>query len=218
MLRSDGALRTYGGLYGGKATLARTFGVVLSRLRRETCNHLVVVTANRHVWDSQVVKHFEIADQHAFPQTKIELHGMIREQARELIRHRLEDWRNPMSFDEFMGDGAWLDAAFPSDARERSVREIIRLCHTRWGSDRRKPTLDAIFQSYRVQLLSQAKGLDFDAGVIQRVVEQVLGPSLGVEVHAFNSPKGYLSVRWQAGSRREPSGSRKGTIGSAGRP
>jgi hypothetical protein len=186
-------------LYGSGHELARSLGMVLSRLRRETKNHLTIVTGNQFVWNERVLAHFEVADQHGLDDP-IHLEGVREAQARELLSARLEAWKIPKPEQEqFLGD--WLPQLFDSTPM-RGARHVLREASLRW-SNPAPPTPKALFEAYRQRLLADPKRLDFDSGVFQLVCEQVLGPSVGVEVSALrnkNNPKaGYLSMQWTGG-------------------
>lgn len=185
-------------LYGSSPALARCLGVVLSRLRRETCNHLVVVTGNTNVWKNRVQAHFEEADAHSLDPRVLELHGMDARQAAELVRRRFDAWEVGDAPDLFCR--TWL-AQFFSSKTHRSAREVLRRAHRAWsGRDSTTPPdLESLFQSYRRKLLAAPKGLAFDPGVLQWAVEQVLGPAVPVLVQRIVSPKGYLTVEWRDG-------------------
>jgi hypothetical protein len=186
-------------VYAGAPELAHSLGTTLSRLRREAVNHLVVVTANQFVWD-EVLKEFEVADQHCLRPEPIRLLGIDAAQARELLQQRLVRCRiSDDATQSFLND-SWLPALFAMH-RQRSVRDVLRAASEHWGSAR-KPNLPALYDSYRRRLLADPKRLDYDAGVFQWLLEQVIGPSAGLQTEHSPSAKGYLTLRWHA-DRRE---------------
>jgi hypothetical protein len=180
-------------LYGSGIELARSLGVVLSRLRRETKNQLTVVTGNEHVWNERLLKHFERADQDGL-EHPIHLEGVREPQAKELLTSRLEAWRIPKPEQEqFLGD--WLPQLF-KESLVRGARYVLREASVRW-SNPPPVTPKALFEAYRQRLLADPKRLDFDPGVFQLVCETVLGPSVGVAVSPLRASKGgYLSMQW----------------------
>jgi hypothetical protein len=179
-------------LYDKHEELARSLGVVLSRLRREAKNHLTLVTANEHVWTYKLFCHFEKADQDGMD-VPIHLDGVRLPQARELLVSRLEGWRIPKDEQEqFLN---WLPELFVSQPM-RGARHVLREASLRW-SNPPPVTPKALFESYRQRLLADPKRLDFDPGVFQLVCETVLGPSVGVLVSPLRTGKrGYLSMQW----------------------
>lgn len=181
-------------LYGGSEELARSLGVVLSRLRREAKNHLTLVTGNEFVWRSRLVRFFEKADQDAIAPEPLHLEGINASQARLLLEQRLRDWEVPQGQREaFLG--AWVDDLF-SSKRERSVRDVLREASRRW-SDPPPVTPKMLFEAYRQRLLADPKRLAFDPGVFQLVVEKVLGPAAAARVTNIKSRRGYFTLQWQ---------------------
>ena len=180
-------------LYGNSEELARSLGVVLSRLRREAKNHLTVVTANEFPWTQQLFRRFEKADQDGL-EDPIHLEGVREAQAKELLLSRLEAWRVPKEEQEqFLGD--WIAQMFKGQLM-RGARHVLREASVRW-SNPPPVTPKALFEAYRQRLLADPKRLDFDPGVFQLVCETVLGPSVGVVVLPLRSgKKGYLSMQW----------------------
>jgi hypothetical protein len=180
-------------LYGSSDALARTFGVVLSRLRRETKNHLVVVTANEHVWKTQIVAKFEEADRHVLNEP-IHLEGVGKADARALVLRRLQFWDIPILEGERFADG-WLDEMFEGEKSIHSARDVLREASRRW-SNPPPITPKVLFESYRQRLLADPKRLDFDAGVFQLVLERILGPAVRADIKPVRSRNGYLTLEW----------------------
>jgi hypothetical protein len=181
-------------LYATTAELARSFGQVLSRLRREAKNHVTVVTANEFVWNERLFRHFEKADQDG-TDDPIHLDGIREAQARELLLARLEAWKTPKEEQQQFVDG-WITELFRGQVM-RGVRHVLREASTRW-SNPTPPTPRALFEAYRQRLLADPKRLDFDSGVLQLVCETVLGPAAGVDVSPLRGGRGYLSMQWGA--------------------
>jgi hypothetical protein len=181
-------------LYGGTVELARSFGQVLSRLRRGAKNHVTVVTANEYIWNERLFRHFEKADQDS-TDDPIHLDGIREAQARELLRARLEAWKTPKEEQEQFLDG-WVSELFRGQMM-RGVRHVLREASSRW-SNPPPITPRALFEAYRQRLLADPKRLDFDSGVLQLVCETVLGPAAGVDVSPLRGGRGYLSMQWAA--------------------
>lgn len=188
-------------LYGVQPGLARALGVAISRLRREAGNHLVVVTANAKVWQARVFKHFEVADQHAFAALPLELEGMSREQAEELLHNRLARGGRAVGAGVFSGQ--LLDKLYAQFER-RSARDVLRNARGAWGPSVLPPAPSRVFEAYRRRLLASAKGLQFDAGVLQWAVQDVFAPVLGLQALPLQSPKGHLNLQmWLGGHQCE---------------
>lgn len=184
-------------LYGASPQLARSLGVVLSRLRRETCNHLTVVTANTHVFQRAVRPHFEEADAHSLHPTVIELHGMTEGQAQALVVSRLSGL---VAAEDAIGFcGGFIPQLFERST-ERSARDVLRRARAQFQrraeprAESSSAALARIFQTYRAALIGQPRGLGFDPGVLQWCVQHLLGPALDLHVEPLASTFGYLSL------------------------
>jgi hypothetical protein len=181
-------------LYGHSSALARSFGVMLSRLRRETKNHLMVVTANRQIWQEQLVVHFEQADRDALADP-VTLAGVDVKQAEELLRQRMKHWEVEPAEQKSFLEG-WLPELFTFKAQQ-SPRLILREASRRW-SNPPPVTPKSLFEAYRQRFLADPKQLDFDPGVFELVSSHVLGPAVDADVKPFKSQKGYLTMEWSA--------------------
>jgi hypothetical protein len=183
-------------LYGTSAELAKSFGVVISRLRREAKNHLTLVTANYKPWEHSIQRHFEEADRQALHPQPTRLKGVRKLEALEIVRNRLS--RNDTKdaqIAEFL-ERPFFDALFASTA-ERSIREVLRECSRAWS----KPApvdLEKIFASYRLKVTASPKGLDFDAGVLQWAFTHLLPLATDFKPCTFRSAKGYLTLKWES--------------------
>ncbi len=181
-------------LYGNPA-LARTFGIVLSRLNRECANHLAIATANQNVWEKQVAWHFEIADRHVVDTSPVVLEGMNRAQADELLQGRLQQAPKPWPTDF---PDTWLDDLF-IDRRQIPVREFLQRASIRWNGGAAVPAeneVERLFLSCRDRLVARRSQLTFDPGVFQWNVEHVISPAANAEAKAMKSDRGYLTLCW----------------------
>lgn len=137
--------------YACDRTLVRTLGNCLDQLYGDLVNHLTVVTANQENWLR------EIAPQMAPPQQQrlspeIRLEGIRREQARALLRKRLQahGWA-PEEMERFFADG-WLESVY-SALSELGVRALLERAAQRFRElthpdvPAAPPTLAEIFQS-----------------------------------------------------------------------
>lgn len=191
-------------LYGASPALARSLGVVLSRLRREVPNHLAVVTANTHVWRTSVRPHFEVADAHALQPSLIELHGMNEAQATALIAARLE--QSALVPEARRTFCASVVPELYGERVERSARDILRGARAEWHSQQGKPRpadaqgdLQAVFRGYQERLAATPRPFYFDSGVLQWAVQHVLAPAWGGDVEPVSSSRGHLSLRVRRG-------------------
>lgn len=183
-------------LYGRDEELARSFGVVLSRLRRETKNHLLVITANEYIWRKQLFGRFEKADQDGLADP-IHLESVGEAEAKELVQQRLTDWEVPQKDQNTFLAGGWLEQMFRGAKSAHSARHVIREASRRW-SNPPPVTPQALFDSYRQRLLADPKRLDFDPAVFELLSNVILAPSVSAAVKRFNGARGYMTLEWEA--------------------
>lgn len=184
-------------LYENLPDLAKVLGQLIRNLGTVGENVLIVVTANKQVWESKISANFEHADKH-FIAPPIFMQGINRVQAQELASNRLRTWRvNDNEIQAFL-DANWLDKLFEMK-REMSARGFINEGFQRWegGTEPRPPAdLTEVYRTYRAKLLHAPKSLMYDAGVLQWVFQEVFEGEAGLKIERFKSTKGYLSLRW----------------------
>jgi hypothetical protein len=184
--------------------LAREFGVVLSRLRREVPNHLTIATGNQNVWQ-QIVSHFEIADQHALNPNPIHLEGINFQQATELLKqylhhHGISDEISQTFLQQhnLSTTENWLASLF-TEKRTLGVRHILIKASERWAN-RAPPSLAQSFAEYCTRRPRDHRPFTFDAGMFQLLVTDILGPALGMTSEEITqrqrSGQGYFTMRW----------------------
>lgn len=188
-------------LYNRSEALAKSFGMVLSRFRREVVNHFTLVTSNQDVWQKTLHIHFEAADQQCIsPRTA--LSGVHLAEARSVIKKRLESANIPDERQKRFLEGTWLTRFF-SNVSQRSARSVLRLAATEWsGTPQMAPSLEDLYEGYRLEVLGKPRGLDFDPGIFQRVLHEVFAIHPKARSEAFKSNKGYLSLKWAASDPR----------------
>ncbi len=185
-------------LYENSPELAKAFGKVIFQLRDDGDNLLIVITANKHVWDSKIFEHFEHAHQQRIAFPPIFMQGINRKQAQELATNRLRTWTVDDNKIQSFLDVKWLDKLFEVKA-EISARAFINECSQRWEGRTETalaPDLSAVYQTYRARLLHAPKSLMYDAGVLQWVFQEIFNSEAGLSIERFKSNKGYLSLRW----------------------
>ena len=75
--------------------MAKSLGVVIQGLVDDCLNHMTVVTANQVPWSKVVQPYWEHAHQDRLCRPVLELKGLDRDQARELVKTRMEGWEPP---------------------------------------------------------------------------------------------------------------------------
>ena len=187
-------------LYENSLKLAKRFGQVVRHLLVNGENLLIVITANKQVWDSKIFENFQHADKHSIEQPPILLQGINSKQAQELASNRLHTWEiNENKIQEFL-DPRWLDKLFETKM-EISARGFINKCSQRWEGTP-KPDLRKAYENYRAKLLHKPRSQIYEAGVLQWVFQEVFNGEPSLKIEQFKSNKGYLSLRWMQGSTR----------------
>lgn len=191
-------------LYENSPELAEIFGKMIFQLRDDGENLLIVITANKYVWDNKIFKNFQEGPKRRIA-PEIPLLGINRMQAQELASNRLRDWEVDENEIQAFFDAIWLDNLF--EARPRiSPSDFINKCSQRWKKEGKReeegteivssPDLGEVYQTYRAELLHAPKSRVYDAGVLQWVFQEVFKSKWGLSIKRFKSNKGYLSLRW----------------------
>jgi hypothetical protein len=185
-------------LYENSPDLAKAFGKVIFQLRDDGENLLIVITANRHVWDSKIFENFEHAHRYRVEQPSIPMLGINRMQAQELATNRLHAWKVDDNKIQSFLDARWLDKLFEAKP-QISARDFINECSQRWDEGTELPPLpdlSKVYQTYRAKLLDAPRNLRYDAGILQWVFQEIFNGEPGLKTERFKSNKGYLSLRW----------------------
>lgn len=181
-------------LYENSPDLAKRFGQVVRHLLVNGENLLIVITANKQVWDSKIFENFQHADKHSIEQPPILLQGINSKQAQELASNRLHTWEvDENKIQEFL-DPRWLDKLFETKV-EISARGFINECSQRWEGTT-KPDLRKAYDTYQAKLLHKPRSQIYEAGVLQWVFQEVFNGESSLKIEQFKSNKGYLSLRW----------------------
>lgn len=197
--------------YGSNPGLAESLGLVVEGLVAECVNQMTVVTANQHPWHNAVQVHWQEAHKDRLLRPTLELGGLNRDQARALLKIRLEGWQPPAGRMDDMLEGGWLDDLF-RQAREIGVRHFLLECSRRWQEAAtaprreppkpvRQPDIGDLYRSYVNKLKTQPKRMVFDPDALYWLVHEV-GCRKGVATRKFKSMKGYLVARWDVDRRK----------------
>jgi hypothetical protein len=116
-------------VFGRVPGMPRAFGSVLSDLMQGEGAHLTIVTANRDVWENELLPAMDGADQDRIA-PRLEMLGLTRDQARELAMQRLQQTRMTPEQMETVIAPAWLDEQFASG--QVSSRDFLRRCERRF--------------------------------------------------------------------------------------
>ncbi len=199
-------------IYGHRPELGRCFGMVISELVRQTCNHMTVVTANLDPWLKAILPYMEKADQDCFCSPHISLEGLNRVHGEALIKSRLKQSGAAGEASYFFENG-WLKDKFPTGQSRLGTRHFLQLCQKRWeylangepvhGGKSAEPgqrSLEDYFDHYRRELLSKPKRLLFDPDTLLWVVQEAAKgvPGLTIEPHRGEN----IILVWKTGVRQ----------------
>jgi len=185
--------------YGMDVDIARKFGEVIQDLVNEYTNVLIVVTANQHIWLKKVLPNWEEAQRHRLAQPSLDLEPINRDQALELIRHRLSEWQVGAGESGSLMDQGWLDDIF-RDKKDWGVRQLLHQCARRWREIKDQkivaPAIAEYYQEYIRRLKSQPRRMVFDPDILTWLVREVVSDR-DIAVKPFRSQKGYFTLHWK---------------------
>jgi hypothetical protein len=197
--------------YGAEAGIAKCLGIVIQGLVDDCPNHMTVVTANQHPWRQAVQPHWEHAHVDRLARPMLELKGLMKGQARELVEIRLQGWDPQLLKVKKLLESEWLDGMF-RQSREIGIRQFLLKCSEQWlaedGISKPKPRqaaaekeLEDTFLAYINKIKAQPKRLVYDPDALFWLVQEVACQP-GAAFKKFKSAKGYLSARWDVDGRK----------------
>ena len=199
--------------YGAEPGIAKCLGIVIQGLVDDCLNHMTVVTANQHPWHQVVQPHWEHAHVDRLARPGLELKGLMKDQARELIEIRLHGWDPESLKAKKLLEAEWLDGVF-RQSKEIGIRQFLLECSEQWlAADtglkpKPKPEppalekeLEDTFQAYINKIKTQPKRLVYDPDALFWLVQEVACKP-GVAFKKFKSTRGYLAARWDVEGRK----------------
>ncbi len=197
--------------YGSDPGLAKSLGGVIQGLVDDCPNHMTVVTANQDPWHKVVQRYWEEAHKDRLARPALELKGLNRAQAEELVRIRTEGWPALPGGPAPAFSTEWLGEIF-GKAKEVGVRHFLVECGERWRTPpaapgrrapgrAKTPEIEELFRACLNKIKSQPKRLVFDPDALFWLVQEV-GCRPGAATHKFKSLKGYLAARWEIDGRK----------------
>ena len=184
---------------------AQTFGLVIQTIVDDCLNQMTVITANQTPWFKTIQPHWQDAHIHRLRQPQIELESLTKQQAEELLSHRLEGWDLPEKKIAKMRERKWLNDLFTVKSAW-GVRQFLYECGKRWKAlsegpvieEPKEKELDNLFQSYLQKVRAEPKRMVFDQDVLFWLVREVARDLSGITVEEHKSQKGYFVLRWKA--------------------
>ncbi|MBF0345361.1 MAG: hypothetical protein HQL06_14160 [Nitrospirae bacterium] len=201
----------------GKAELAAAFGEVIQTLVDYCPNQMTVITANQHPWLSTIQLHMELAylDRLTIPPDHLELESLNKQQALELIEHRLTSYGLDAVKADFISDGKWIEDELKKITKI-SVREFLHVCRSRWDGKGNEdkieamkanedttpqlpltPSIDELYSTFISERKAQPKRLDFDPDVLYWTVYEAPKGLANLAIESYNGRNDYLTVQWR---------------------
>jgi hypothetical protein len=183
---------------------AQTFGLVVQTMVDDYFNQMTVITANQVPWYRTIQPHWQDAHIHRLRQPQIELESLSKQQAEELLDHRLEGWNLPEKKVAKMVERKWLKDLFAVKSAW-GVRQFLYECGKRWKAltagpvveEPKEEELDNLFQSYLQKVRAEPKRMVFDPDVLFWLVREVARDLPGLLVEEHKSQKGYFVLHWK---------------------
>lgn len=194
--------------YGKDILLSKTLGTVIETLAAECYNQMTVVTANEQPWLKTVTWCWDEAFLDRLSSPPLELKGLNRKQAEELIEHRLvvAGWRFSNEIARKFYDPKWLDELF-QESHEIRIRDFLNRCKVRWmicGGDGEiiKPDIAITYKKFVEEIKTQPKRLVFEPNILYWLLYEVGSGLSDLTVEKYKSPKGYFSLVWKLENRQ----------------
>jgi len=189
--------------YGKEIILAKTLGSVVQALVDESCNQMTVVTANQIPWSESIRPWWQDAYLHRMSDP-LELEGLDRDQACELINQRFDGLDIETEKARFVDNKEWLNGLFQH--KELGIRDFLQRCSNRWQVCIGKTTeLRPISDCYKKaveEIKTQPRRLVFDPPTLYWLVYEVASGLPDLKVEKYKSQKGYFTLLWKLEDRK----------------
>jgi len=185
--------------YGKDKSLAKELGSVIQVLADETYNQMTVITTNQIPWTKNIAPHWEDAYLNRLS-SPLELEGINRNQAEELIEQRFRKCKIEHEKSYFTADRIWLDQLF-KDVNELCIRDFIKECDKHWLEITEKSEklndISKYYEQYTEKIRIQPKRLLFDPNILYWLVYEAANGLIGLTVEKYKSPKEYFTLLWK---------------------
>jgi len=205
--------------YAKETTLSKVLGSVIQVLTDECPNHMTVITVKQETWENGIRPWWDEAHRNRLS-PPLELEGLDKEQATELIDHRFDGLGLEAEKTLFLDNDQGLEQLFQSmgdtpgrrkgDIRKLSklgIREFLRRCANRWQMITgtpviEKPPLSDYYKKAVEEIKTRPKRLVFDLSIFQWLVHEAAEGLPHIEAEKYKSPKGYFTRLWKSGDRK----------------
>lgn len=204
--------------YSKSLELVRTFGIVIQSLVDTCPNQMTVVTANQTPWSNSLSLHLEEAHLQRFGMP-LELEGINKEQAKELIIQRLSTFKCEGNVAQDFAESDWLSNLF-KDKPQIGIRRFIKTCRNQWENEEsseinscddqweneknskiKNDSIENYFKKNVKEIKAQPKCQIFDPDILYWVVFEAASCLKGITVKKHETDKGYFSIQWLLDNR-----------------
>ncbi len=185
--------------YGKDKTLAKELGSVIQVLADETYNQITVITTNQIPWTKNIAPCWEDAYLNRLS-SPLELEGINRTQAEELIEQRFRKCKIEDKKSYFIADRIWLDQLF-KDVNELCIRDFIKECDKHWlkimKESEKVNDISEYYKQYKEKIRTQPKRRLFDPNILYWLVYEAANGIPELTVEKYKSPKEYFTLLWK---------------------
>lgn len=190
--------------YGKDPVLAKSLGTCIDVITRQGQNEMTIFTANETPWADAIRVHWQGAHS-AGLSPPLELEGLDRTQARDLVTMRLEACQIlPAHASQFLTGGKWIGEFFGQ--RDRiGIRAFLKFCGKRWEnvhlSPLPPPPLEDLFREYCDKVASQPRRMEFNRDVLRWLVQDLAKGLAGIEITQVETKPGQRLLCWHYENR-----------------
>ncbi|MEJ5359444.1 MAG: hypothetical protein WHT06_12310 [Desulfobacterales bacterium] len=194
--------------YASSPGLAASLGVVVEGLTAECPNQLTLLTANRTPWEKGVLPHWQWAHKDRILKPYLELKGINRSQAAELVRLRLEAAEAPGEIASRMLAQEFLEKFF-AEYPEVNIRHFISNCSLRFEELSRhdpaprkppdpEPQLEEFYRARQEKIRTQPRRRVFNPDALFWLLENAAPQGCTT----FKPKSRYLVLGWEKAGKK----------------
>lgn len=194
--------------YASSPELAASLGVVVEGLTAECPNQLTLLTANLTPWEDVVLRHWQEAHKDRILKPFLELKGVNRSQAADLIRLRLEGAEVPGGIASRMLEKEFLEPFF-TETPAVNIREFLKGCSLRFEKLSRKdqappeppapePQVDEFYRSRLEKIRTQPRRRVFNPDSLFWLLENAAPQGC----KTFKPKSRYLALGWEKAGKK----------------
>lgn len=188
--------------YARSEALGQSLATLLDDLVSLCENMLVLMTANIDAWMKRLKPYFSIGSYLDRIAPPIQLGGISREQAQEMVRHRLEGLPAGPKTEPFL-NGEVLDKVYGVQ-QSMGARAVLSGLRDFWdtaGPKAPRRNLAECHAQYTVEQMSQSARLGFDPEFFRWLTTEAASRWPAVKVEEAKHAPQYLSIQWTTGGK-----------------